>query len=42
LLDDEKKSNDLRLQNFNMEFSRLEERIKLLASKPNLLDEFNR
>lgn len=42
LLDDEKKSNDTRLQNYSIEFSRLDERIKFLAAKPNLLDEMTR
>lgn len=42
LLEDQKKTNDTKLQNYNNESSRLEERIKYLASKPNLLDELNR
>ena len=41
LLEDEKKTNDIRHLNYSTEFSRLEERIKYLVSKPNLLDELH-
>lgn len=42
LLEDEKKTNDTKLQNYASESARLEERIKYLASKPNLLDDLNK
>lgn len=41
LLEDEKKTNDTKLTSYGNESSRLDERIKFLAGKPNLLDELN-
>lgn len=41
LLEDEKKANDTRMQTYTAELGRFEERIKYIASKPNLLDELN-
>ena len=41
LLEDEKKANDTRLNTYNNELTRHEERIKYLQSHPNLLDLLN-
>ena len=41
LLEDEKKSNEIRLQTYSSELGRFEDRIKFITSKPNLLDEYN-
>jgi hypothetical protein len=42
LLEDEKKTNDTKLQTYTAEFQRLEERIKFLSSKPTIVDDLSK
>lgn len=39
LLDDEKRANETRLTTYNNELARLEERIKYLSARPNLMED---
>jgi DNA-binding transcriptional regulator YhcF (GntR family) len=39
VLEDERRANETRMQTYQHELARYEDRIKILASKPNYLDE---